>query len=290
MRCEPDFEEKMEATPKFQLEIHQKLAGLTGNNRVIAERILNHPEEVLQTKVSEFAERCSCDSAQVVRLCQKLGYSGFVSLKKRIAAELIDPKHTLHRQLAESVTDFEQMKRNFSINFTRTINDTLANLEEAAMARAVALVRNARYIVICGFGSSALAARDLRTKLMRIGYYAMFPDDVEILRSLIATLTPKDLLILISFSGDTQYILDNVKVAKKSGVPILALTNFLHSPLAESAVCVLPTTADELRLRLGTMDSAVAQFLVIDLLSSLLAAESSQQTEQRILRIFETTR
>ncbi|MEI3037893.1 MAG: MurR/RpiR family transcriptional regulator [Victivallales bacterium] len=280
----------MESTPKFLLEIRQRLVELSGNNRVIAERIINYPEEVLQAKVSEFAERCHCDSAQVVRLCQKLGYDGFTSLKNRIAVELLDPKRTLHRQIAEPATSFEQLKRNFSLNFTRTINDTLANLDEETVGQAVGLIRRARHIVVCGFGSSALAARDLRIKLVRIGYYAMFLDDAENIRSLVATLSKEDLLILISFSGDTPYILDNVRVAEKNGVPVLALTNYLHSPLAESASCVLPTTADEQRLRLGAMDSTVAQFLVIDLLSSFMAEESPRQTEQRILQIFETTR
>ena len=280
----------MESTPKFLLEIRQRLVELSGNNRVIAERIINYPEEVLQAKVSEFAERCHCDSAQVVRLCQKLGYDGFTSLKNRIAVDLLDPKRTLHRQIAEPATSFEQLKRNFSLNFTRTINDTLANLDEETVGQAVGLIRRARHIVVCGFGSSALAARDLRIKLVRIGYYAMFLDDAENIRSLVATLSKEDLLILISFSGDTPYILDNVRVAEKNGVPVLALTNYLHSPLAESASCVLPTTADEQRLRLGAMDSTVAQFLVIDLLSSFMAEESPRQTEQRILQIFETTR
>ena len=280
----------MESTPKFLLEIRQRLVELSGNNRVIAERIINYPEEVLQAKVSEFAERCHCDSAQVVRLCQKLGYDGFTSLKNRIAVELLDPKRTLHRQIAEPATSFEQLKRNFSLNFTRTINDTLANLDEETVGQAVGLIRRARHIVVCGFGSSALAARDLRIKLVRIGYYAMFLDDAENIRSLVATLSKEDLLILISFSGDTPYILDNVRVAEKNGVPVLALTNYLHSPLAESASCVLPSTADEQRHRLGAMDSTVAQFLVIDLLSSFMAEESPRQTEQRILQIFETTR
>ena len=280
----------MESTPKFLLEIRQRLAELSGNNRVIAERIIDYPEEVLQAKVSEFAERCHCDSAQVVRLCQKLGYDGFTSLKNRIAIELIDPKRTLHRQIAEPATSFEQLKRNFALNFTRTINDTLANLDEKTVVQAVSLIRNARHIVVHGFGSSGLAARDLRVKLVRIGYYAMFSDDAEYTRTLVATLSKEDLLILISFSGDTPYILDNVKVAKKNEVPILALTNYLHSPLAESAPCVLLTTADEQRIRLGTMDSTLAQFLVIDLLSSLMAVESPHRTEQRILQIFETTR
>ena len=280
----------MESTPKFLLEIRQRLVELSGNNRVIAERIINYPEEVLQAKVREIAERCHCDSAQVVRLCQKLGYDGFTSLKNRIAVELLDPKRTLHRQIAEPATSFEQQKRNFSLNFTRTINDTLANLDEETVGQAVGLIRRARHIAVCGFGSSALAARDLRIKLVRIGYYAMFLDDAENIRSLVATLSKEDLLILISFSGDTPYILDNVRVAEKNGVPVLALTNYLHSPLAESASCVLPTTADEQRLRLGAMDSTVAQFLVIDLLSSFMAEESPRQTEQRILQIFETTR
>ena len=150
----------MEFTPKFQLEIRQRLSELSGNNRVIAERIVNFPEEVLQAKVSEFAERCRCDSAQVVRLCQKLGYDGFTSLKNRIAAELIDPKRTLHRQIAEPATSFEQLKRNFSLNFTRTINDTLANLDEETVARAIALIRQARHIVVCGFGSGGAGSAD----------------------------------------------------------------------------------------------------------------------------------
>lgn len=280
----------MEFTPKFLQEIRQRLSEFTGNNRVIAERIIHFPEQVLQTKVSEFAEMCRCDSSQVVRLCQKLGYDGFTSLKNRIAAELIDPKRTLRRQIAEPTTTFGQMKKNFSQSFTRTINDTLENLSEEAIEQAAGLIRQARHIVVCGFGSSGLAARDLRIKLVRIGYYAMFVEDVENVRSLIATLAPQDLLILISFSGDTRSIQDSIHLARKNGVPILGLTNYLNSPLAKNAACILQTTADEQRLRLGAMDSTIAQFLVIDLLSSLLALEAPEQTKQRILQIFETTR
>mgnify|MGYP001771169115 CR=1 FL=1 len=57
-------------------------------------------------------------------------------------------------------------------------------------------------------------------------------------------------LILISFSGNTQYILDNIVIAKKKHVPLLALTNYMNSPLAQSAECVLKTTADEQKIRL----------------------------------------
>ena len=39
----------MEFTPKFLQEIRQRLSEFTGNNRVIAERIIHFPEQVLQT-------------------------------------------------------------------------------------------------------------------------------------------------------------------------------------------------------------------------------------------------
>lgn len=118
----------------------------------------------------------------------------------------------------------------------------------------------------------------------------MFFDDAENIKMTCATLTEHDLLILISFSGNTQYILDNIVIAKKKHVPLLALTNYMNSPLAQSAECVLKTTADEQKIRLGAMDSTISQFLVIDLLSSMLAARISEQTEKRILQIFETVK
>ena len=115
-------------------------------------------------------------------------------------------------------------------------------------------------------------------------------ETAENIKMTCATLTEHDLLILISFSGNTQYILDNIVIAKKKHVPLLALTNYMNSPLAQSAECVLKTTADEQKIRLGAMDSTISQFLVIDLLSSMLAARISEQTEKRILQIFETVK
>ncbi|MDD3155443.1 MAG: MurR/RpiR family transcriptional regulator, partial [Victivallaceae bacterium] len=169
--------------------MRQRLSEFSGNSRVIIERIMAAPEVVIQKKVSEFARDCHCDGAQVVRLCQKLGYDGFPSLKSRIATELMDPQRTLHRQLAESMTSFEQTKQAFSKNCMTAINDTLGELEEKTLAQAIDLMKQARHIVIGGFGSSSSAARDLRMKLFRIGLYAMFFDDAEELRAACAALT-----------------------------------------------------------------------------------------------------
>lgn len=279
----------MKTTPQTLLRIQQMLPTLSGNYRVIAERILAHPDAVIREKVSEFAQNCNCDPAQAIRFCQKLNYDGFSSLKNKIAQELIDPKRTLHKQIIEPATPFDRLKETLQQNFIRTINDTLSILTEKSILQAAELISGARQILVCGFGSSSLVARDLQCKLFRIGFHAMFLDDAENCRTSCASLSKEDLLIAISFSGENNYLLENTKIAGANHTPILALTNYPQSALAQSSDCTLLTASDEQRLRLGAMDSIIAQYVVNDLLSIVLATRNPADTEKRILNIFEKT-
>ena len=69
---------------------------------------------------------------------------------------------------------------------------------------------------------------------------------------------------------------------RKNAVPVLALTNYPESPLAENATVFLLTTAEEDKLRVGAMSSMISQLLVEDLLISLLAGMNRERTEQRV--------
>ena len=184
------------------------------------------------------------------------------------------------------LNSFDQLKQKFADEFIRTVNDTLNEVDEAQVGAAAGYVRRSRLILISGFGSSGLVARDLQTKLLRLGFTALFLDDAEILRSMCATLTAEDLFIAISFSGTTKYLLDDVAVARKNGTAVIGLTNYPDSPLAAASTLTLLTTADEQQLRLGAMVSVVAQYLVADVLISFLAKQDRERTEERIISIY----
>lgn len=275
-----------ESTLPILLSIRRKLPELSGNFRNIAEQILKSPESVLNERVSDLAKRSRCDSAQVIRLCQKFGFDGFSSLKNRIMEDFLKQRRTLESQIPAKGNSFDQLKRKFADEFIRTVNDTLNEVDEAQVGAAAGYVRRSRLILISGFGSSGLVARDLQIKLLRLGFTALFLDDAEILRSMCATLTAEDLFIAISFSGTTKYLLDDVALARKNGTAVIGLTNYPDSPLAAASTLTLLTTADEQQLRLGAMVSVVAQYLVVDVLISFLAKQDRERTEERIISIY----
>ena len=74
----------MKKSSPVLLMIQRNLPELSGKARTIAEQILKNPDLVIREKASDLARRCNADSAQVVRLCQKLGFSGFPDLKSKI--------------------------------------------------------------------------------------------------------------------------------------------------------------------------------------------------------------
>ena len=148
--------------------IQRKMPELNGKARIIAENILADPESVIQEKASDLAKRSGVDSARVVRLCQQLGFEGFPDLKKQLVDEFLSQRSTLERQIAPANTPIEKLKVQFATDFTRTINDTLAELDEAQLKKALTLFTGAKCIYLAGYGSSALAALDMQTKLRRL--------------------------------------------------------------------------------------------------------------------------
>lgn len=262
--------------------IQRKMPELNGKARIIAENILADPESVIQEKASDLAKRSGVDSARVVRLCQQLGFEGFPDLKKQLVDEFLSQRSTLERQIAPANTPIEKLKVQFATDFTRTINDTLAELDETQLKKALTLFSGAKCIYLAGYGSSALAAQDMQTKLLRLGFTAIFLNDHENLYTLSHTFNATDFLVLFSFSGSTESILKTTDVANIRGVPVLALTGDPSSPLAKKAELTLLTVADEDKLRVGAMSSVISQFLTVDILISLLAGLDRSRTENRI--------
>lgn len=63
---------------------------LSKNERVLADYILKHPEDVLKMSSKDLGKVCFVSTATVYRLCDKLRLSGFSDLKIKITSSLDD--------------------------------------------------------------------------------------------------------------------------------------------------------------------------------------------------------
>ena len=74
-----------------------------------------------------------------------------------------------------------------------------------------------------------------------------------------------DTVIVFSLSGKTKDTYDSMKIAKKNGAKILAITNYLQSPIGRTADFVLQTAIEEF-LNGASLAGKISQLYLCDIL------------------------
>ena len=276
----------MTYTSKTILKIRQIYPNLKGNNRRIADQLLSSPELLMSRKVSDVAQACSCDAAQVIRFCQQLGFKGFSELKAKLAQELIPLQTKTDYEKLKKNDVFEELRADYCRNVGQTVCDTVMNLNKTTVNNAVKMIHESGRIAICGAGASNLVAQDLHAKLLRMGYDSNCFPDPEMQKMNCSLLGKNGLLIVFSFSGNSRSVIECMEIAKTAGSPVLLITNYLESKAAKLADLMLLTAVQEDKLRIGAMISRLAQLAVVDLLVSSLALKFPDEINRNVLKTY----
>lgn len=107
-------------------------------------------------------------------------------------------------------------------------------LDEENVKEMLKLLTTADHVFILGLGRSGLVARAFAMRLMHLGIGVYVVGE---------TITPaihsSDCLLAISGSGETSYIVNTAKVAKKRGSKVIAVTSYPDSTLGKMADLVI---------------------------------------------------
>ncbi|KKX55461.1 MULTISPECIES: MurR/RpiR family transcriptional regulator [Brevibacillus] len=262
------------------------LEDLKPSERKVADFILAHPEEVVKLSVQKLAELSGVSEATIIRLARSLNMKGYQELKLRIAGDL--NKQTATGSYKEIMMEgsVESIMQAVSWNNIQSIQDTLSVLSGEEVARAVDALAKARKIDVYGVGASAVIAADIRQKFSRINLWCEAYSDFHAQLTSAVTLSERDVAFGISYSGQTEDIIQSLTEARQQGATIITLTKFGPSPVAELADIRLFTSSVEKSIRSGAMASRIAQLNVIDILFITLV--SRQQEE--VIPLLEKTR
>lgn len=262
------------------------LEDLKPSERKVADFILAHPEEVVKLSVQKLAELSGVSEATIIRLARSLNMKGYQELKLRIAGDL--NKQTATGSYKEIMMEgsVESIMQAVSWNNIQSIQDTLSVLSGEEVARAVDALAKARKIDVYGVGASAVIAADIRQKFSRINLWCEAYSDFHAQLTSAVTLSERDVAFGISYSGQTEDIIQSLTEARQQGATIITLTKFGPSPVEELADIRLFTSSVEKSIRSGAMASRIAQLNVIDILFITLV--SRQQEE--VIPLLEKTR
>lgn len=143
----------------------------------------------------------------------------------------------------------------------------------ASFVDAVNLLASRRgRVVVAGVGKSGHIGRKIAATLASTGTSAYFVHPTEASHGDLGMITAEDLLILLSWSGETIELGNMLAYAKRFNVPIISITSSADSIIARNSTVaiVLPKVAEACPHGLAPTTSAMLQLAVGDALAVAL--------------------
>jgi arabinose-5-phosphate isomerase len=113
-------------------------------------------------------------------------------------------------------------------------------------ARAVTLIRNCKgRVIVTGMGKSGIICRKIAATLASTGTPAFFLHPAEAVHGDLGVIQADDVMIAMSYSGETEELTRVLETLKRIGAPLIALTGDIQSTLAQSADVTLDCSVSE---------------------------------------------
>ncbi|NIF56760.1 MurR/RpiR family transcriptional regulator [Enterobacter sp. Ap-916] len=267
------------------LRIRSRYAMLAQSDRKLADFLLAEPDRARHLSSQQLAEEAGVSQSSVVKFAQKLGFKGFPAMKLAISEALASGQNPnsvpVHNQILGDdplrLVGEKLIKENIA-----AMHATLDINAEDKLLASVSLLRNARRVLLVGIGASGLVAKNFSWKLMKIGIHAVAEQDMHALLATVQAMTPEDVLLAISYSGERREINLAADEALNTGAKILAITGFTPNALQQRASLCLYTIAEEQATRSAAISSTSAQMMLTDLLFMALVQQDLENAPERI--------
>lgn len=218
---------------------------LSPTEQRVVEALLSDPNEIAQSSALFIAKKANTSSATVVRTTQKLGYSGYTALRSDVIRLGMQQSEHLIGAPKSAPAPGDVMDEVFftAIEELQTASDTL---DRHQFSDAVSILDSARKILFIGSGESSMPAQEAALRFMMYGRDASAPTDVLQQQFAARLLTPRDVVVAVSFSGANKHTLEAVDTAKISHAPVIGITSTTLSPLTEVADVLLIVSSPSL--------------------------------------------
>lgn len=211
----------------------------------IAKFILNNPKKVVDMTVSELAEISDVSIASVSRFCRKVGLKGFAQLKISLAQELVDTHKSGEISNDISVDNIPQSLQNILANKITELKQTVNLINTDEFRKILEGIRDASRVQVIAVGNTIPVAIDAAFKFNELGIPTTAGTIWETQLSYSFTLGKGDVLIAISNSGESDKVLEAVKIGNNNKAMTIGITNSPHSAIGEEVQYHITTATRE---------------------------------------------
>ncbi|MCR5670256.1 MAG: MurR/RpiR family transcriptional regulator [Butyrivibrio sp.] len=259
---------------------------LPASEKIVAEYVLEHKDDLFQYPIKNLAERSGTTQAAWTRFAQAIGYKGLKELKNACYAEVNTslkqsdkggPKISF-KDINE-YTSFQSIADNICATSVQAIQTTYRLFDIGTFSEAVGKIVEAKQIQVFGVGTAGVAAYDLYCKLIRIHYNVVFNQDYHMNLMSVSQIGEGDVAIFFSDNAKNKEIMQLFSIAKKKEAITIAVTKLGNNQLTTGCDYVLFATSPELDKKSGITSSRFAQLFLVDTLYTAIANKDYERVE-----------
>jgi arabinose-5-phosphate isomerase len=128
----------------------------------------------------------------------------------------------------------------------QAINDAVNHLQRNQVERVIEILTSCKgKVVLLGVGKSGIIAQKIAATMTSSGTASIYLHPSDALHGGLGIVTPDDVVIALSNSGETDEVIQMLPYLKRRQVPIIALVGNVNSTLAERADAVLDASVDQ---------------------------------------------
>lgn len=243
--------------------------------QIVIDYLIEEREKITNKTIKEIASETFVSPSILIRISNKLGYSGWTSFKKDFLHEVnyldthfqqIDANYPFTKK--DSLT---KISNKIGTLAQETISDTLHLLHHDDLHLAAQLLNDANKIKIFASNINIYLAQDFVHKLNRIkkDISIITLDGEQLFQA--SNLEKDTLAILISYSGENRTITSLIPILKHNDVKILSITNMGENSLSREATCSLKiSTREKLYSKIASFSSHYSICFLLDILYASL--------------------
>lgn len=210
----------------FKLIDTNILTTLSSSEIDVLKYIDSNKKVVLDCSIQELSKQTFISTATIMRLCKKMGLTGFSELK-----------YILREKIKE-----ENINVNGKTSLSKIIDKTMFEITQSSnlinkdnIESVVELLLSNKNIHFFAKGLTSTAFKYVSKHLLTCNRLNICYEDTHIAYLAAERMTKDDVLFVASLSGTTKQIIKMVQIAKSRGATIVAITNIENNIIAELA-------------------------------------------------------
>ncbi len=213
----------------------QTQSGLNPRRQQLVRAILDSADETCFLSSRELAKRYRVDATTILRATQVLGYQSYADFAADLRQHFVSritPYAALKAARLEkrSVADHIDHALEKALD---NVNTLKSDLDRQRIIELAKLIKRSRRVLVVGLDFAASLAYCLAYGLLGLGFDAEASiGSTGTLQHKVKVLTPKDVLVAISFGQCLRDTVEAVQRAGKQGVPTFGITDSNTTPIA----------------------------------------------------------